>query len=258
MASSSTPSTPLLYACVAHNTTILAECTTAPAASTASSLASLVLPKIEHASPQRLTYTHGAHHIHYVAASPSEYPPTQPTAGALTYLVVVDTGAAGGAAASAGGGSSHVAASRRASFAFLAELRNKFLAAYPAETTDFSDLPDYGAAGFNGELRRLMIEFGRAAADGTDGDALGAVQREMDDVRGVMTRNIEGLLERGDRIQLLVDKTDRLGGSAREFRLRSRGLKRKMWWKNVKLMGLLGLVVVLILLTIFVSIKGGV
>ncbi|KAL1840710.1 hypothetical protein VTJ49DRAFT_205 [Mycothermus thermophilus] len=257
MASSSTPPTPLLYACIAHNTTILAECSTAPAASTASSLASLVLPKIDHASPQRLTYTHGAHHIHYVAASPSEYPPSQPTAGALTYLVVVDTGAAG-AASPAGGNSSNVAASRRASFAFLAELRKKFLAAYPAETTDFSDLPDYGAAGFNGELRRLMVEFGRAAVEGTDGDAIGAVQREMDDVRGVMTRNIEGLLERGDRIQLLVDKTDRLGGSAREFRLRSRGLKRRMWWKNVKLMGLLGFVVLLILATIVVSIKGSV
>ncbi|KAL2120625.1 hypothetical protein VTJ04DRAFT_4652 [Mycothermus thermophilus] len=262
MASSSTPPTPLLYACIAHNTTILSECSIGPASSTASSLASLVLPKIDHTSPQRLTYTHGTHHIHYLAASPSEYPPNQPTAGALTYLVVVDTSNAGAAAgpssgSSSGSSSAHVAASRRASFAFLAELRRKFLATYPAETTDFSDLPDYGAAGFNGELRRLMVEFGRAAAEGTDGDAISAVQREMDDVRGVMTRNIEGLLERGDRIQLLVDKTDRLGGSAREFRLRSRGLKRRMWWKNVKLMGLLGFVVLLILMTIVVSIKGG-
>ena len=73
-----------------------------------------------------------------------------------------------------------------------------------------------------------------------------------------MTRNIEGLLERGERIDLLVDKTDRLGGSAREFRVRSRGLKRKMWWKNVKLMALLGFVVVLILVTIVVSVKGSV
>ncbi|KAL2175716.1 synaptobrevin-domain-containing protein [Thermothelomyces heterothallicus CBS 202.75] len=236
MASSSTPATPLLYACIAHNTTILAECTTS-ASSQTSSLASLILPKIDHASPQKLTYTHGAYHIHYVAASPSEYPPAQPTAGGLTYLVVSDAAAAG---------------SRRLSFAFLAELRARFLAAHPPETTDFSDLPNYGCAGFAADMRALMVRLGAAAAAD---DAIGSVRREIDDVRGVMTRNIEGLLERGERIDLLVDKTDRLGQGASEFRVRSRGLKRKMWWKNVKLMGLLGFVLILILVTIVVSVR---
>ncbi|KAL2142766.1 hypothetical protein VTI28DRAFT_783 [Corynascus sepedonium] len=240
MASSSTPATPLLYACIAHNTTILAECTTS-ASSNTSSLASLILPKIDHSSPQRLTYTHGAHHIHYVAASPSEYPPAQPTAGGLTYLVVADSSAA----------------SRRACFAFLAELRSRFLAAYPPGETDFSDLPNYGCASFNADTRALMVRYGTngAGGGGEGDDAIGNVRREIDDVRGIMTRNIEGLLERGERIDLLVDKTDRLGQGASEFRMRSRGLKRRMWWKNVKLMGLLGFVLILILVTIIVSVK---
>lgn len=98
-----------------------------------------------------------------------------------------------------------------------------------------------------------MVDYGTTGA-GRD-DALSNARREIDDVRGIMTRNIEGLLERGERIDLLVDKTDRLGGSAREFRVRSRGLKRRMWWKNVKLMSLLGLVLVLIIMTIVISIK---
>jgi len=59
-----------------------------------------------------------------------------------------------------------------------------------------------------------------------------------------MTENIERVLERGERIDLLVDKTDRLGGSASDFRVRSRGLKRKMWWKNVRLMVLLTVVII--------------
>lgn len=49
------------------------------------------------------------------------------------------------------------------------------------------------------------------------------------------------------RIDLLVDKTDRLGGSARDFRVRSRGLRRKMWWKNVRLMVLLVVVIIFLL-----------
>lgn len=78
-------------------------------------------------------------------------------------------------------------------------------------------------------------------------DAIKNVQREMEDVREVMSENIERVLERGERIDLLVDKTDRLGGSARDFRVRSRGLRRRMWWKNVKLMVLLSVVVVFLI-----------
>ncbi|KAK4126233.1 vesicle-associated membrane protein [Parathielavia appendiculata] len=239
MASSSSPASPLLYACIAHNNTILSECITS-ASSNTSSLASIILPKIDHSAPQKLTYTHGAHHIHYIASAPSEYPSSQSTAGGLTYLVVADSSSV----------------SRRISFGFLVELRRRFLAAHPPESTDFSDLPNYGCAAFNAEMRGLMVEYG-TTAHGRD-DAIGNVQSEIEDVRGIMTRNIEGLLERGERIDLLVDKTDRLGGSAREFRVRSRGLKRRMWWKNVRLMGLMGFVVVLIVVTIVVSVKNSV
>ena len=142
---------------------------------------------------------------------------------------------------------------RRVPFGFLFEIRRRFLADFAPGDTDFADLPNYGCAAFNGALRSLMVDYG--TTDRGRGDAIGNVRREIDDVRGIMTRNIEGLLERGERIDLLVDKTDRLGGSAREFRVRSRGLKRKMWWKNVKLMALLGLVLVLILTTIIIAVK---
>lgn len=87
-----------------------------------------------------------------------------------------------------------------------------------------------------------MVSHGTTEA-GQD-DAIRNVQREMDGVREIMTENIERVLERGERIDLLVDKTDRLGGNARDFRVRSRGLRRRMWWKNVKLMAMLVVVVI--------------
>lgn len=95
-----------------------------------------------------------------------------------------------------------------------------------------------------------MVEYGTTQA-GKD-DAIGNVQSEIENVRGIMTENIERVLERGERIDLLVDKTDRLGGSAHDFRVRSRGLRRRMWWKNVKLMALL-VVVVIFLVYLFVG-----
>lgn len=234
MASSSSQPTPLLYSCVAYHSIILTECATS-ASSRISSLASLVLPKIDHSTPQKLTYTHGNHHIHYVSESPSAYPPSATSAGGLTFLVVADS-----------------SLGRRVAFGFLLEARKRFFAEFPETATEFSDMPNYGAASFNGDLRRLMTEFG------TQADSITSVQRDIDDVRGIMTQNIEGLLERGERIDLLVDKTDRLGGSSREFRVRSRGLKRQMWWKNVKLMALLIAVVVLIIVAIVIAVKNSV
>ena len=220
-------------ACIAHETTILAECTTS-ASSQTSSLASLILPKIEHTAPQKLTYTHGQNQIHYMSEAPSEHA-DHPAAGGLTFLVVADS-----------------SLGRRVPFGFLFEIRKRFFEQYP-ESTDFSDMPNYGAASFNGELKTLMVEYGTTSG-GRD-DAIGNAKREIDDVRGIMTKNIDTLLERGERLDLLVDKTDRLGGSAREFRVRSRGLKRQMWWKNIKLMGLLAVVMFLIVMVMVIAIK---
>ena len=78
-------------------------------------------------------------------------------------------------------------------------------------------------------------------------DALRTAQREIEGVREIMTENIERVLERGEHMSVLVDKTGRLGDNARDFRVRSRTLKRRMWWKNVKLMVLLALVVIFLI-----------
>lgn len=99
-----------------------------------------------------------------------------------------------------------------------------------------------------------MVSYGTTQAGKED--AISNVQQDIDSVKGIMTENIERVLERGERIDLLVDKTDRLGVGAHDFRMRSRGLKRRMWWKNVKLMVLLGVVVVFLLYLVVGSVCG--
>ena len=132
---------------------------------------------------------------------------------------------------------------RRIPFAFLFEVKRRFLESYSPPTTDFSTLPAYGCAAFNNELRSLLNTYNTAPP----ADALATARKEVNNVRDIMTENIERVLERGERIDLLVDKTDRLGVGAREFRIRSRGLRRRMWWKNAKLMILLFVVVVFLI-----------
>lgn len=95
-----------------------------------------------------------------------------------------------------------------------------------------------------------MVDYGTTEAGKQD--TISNVQSEIENVRGIMSENIERVLGRGDRIDLLVDKTDMLGGSANEFRVRSKGLRRRMWWKNVNLTALL-VVVVIFLIYLFVG-----
>ena len=129
-------------------------------------------------------------------------------------------------------------------------IKNAFLAQFSPSETDFAALPAYGCAAFNARLKQLMVAQGTTEAG--QQDALRNVQSEIAGVREIMTENIERVLERGERIDLLVDKTDRLGGSAGDFRVRSQGLRRQMWWKNVRLMVLL-VAVVLFLVYLFVG-----
>lgn len=50
-----------------------------------------------------------------------------------------------------------------------------------------------------------------------------------------MVQNLERVLQRGERIELLVQKTEELQTNASTFRKTSTDLKRHFWWRNVKI-----------------------
>jgi hypothetical protein len=53
-----------------------------------------------------------------------------------------------------------------------------------------------------------------------------------------MVQNVEQILSRGERIELLVDKTDTMASQATAFRRGARSVRRQMWWRNSKIIGL--------------------
>lgn len=64
-----------------------------------------------------------------------------------------------------------------------------------------------------------------------------------------MVQNIERVLERGEKIELLVDKTENLNAQAFRFKKQSTHLRRALWWKNCKIvLALLAIVVAIALL----------
>lgn len=51
----------------------------------------------------------------------------------------------------------------------------------------------------------------------------------------MMIENIDKVLDRGERLELLVDKTENMQGNTFRFRKQARRYRTIMWWRNVKL-----------------------
>ncbi|KAL9182023.1 hypothetical protein ACHAXT_012366 [Thalassiosira profunda] len=118
----------------------------------------------------------------------------------------------------------------RVPFAFLNDINELFTQKYGA------DVPQRAIAfSLNEEFSKVIqerMDYYNSAGSNVDG--LSAVKNQIEDVKGVMVENIEKVLERGEKIELLVDKTDRLNQQAFRFESSSRDLRRAMWWKNAR------------------------
>merc|ERR1712207_70430 len=82
-------------------------------------------------------------------------------------------------------------------------------------------------------------------------DSIGIVKNQIEEVKDVMVQNIEKVLERGEKIELLVDKTDRLSKQAFRFQATSRSLRRTMYWRRIRTR--VGLCVIIIFLLYIAS-----
>ncbi|KAE8674203.1 VAMP722 protein [Hibiscus syriacus] len=80
---------------------------------------------------------------------------------------------------------------------------------------------------------------------------LAKVKAQVSEVKGVMMENIEKVLDRGEKIELLVDKTENLHHQAQDFRSTGTKIRRKMWLQNMKIkLIVLGILIALILIIV--------
>lgn len=111
---------------------------------------------------------------------------------------------------------------RHIPFVFLKDIQAKLLEKYTA--AQILNTPPYGIqSSFSKTIQQQMEYY-----NNSDGDnKLKRVQHEIDQVKDVMSHNIDRVLERGDRIDILVDKTHGLSQQAFAFKKRSTLLKVK-------------------------------
>ena len=64
------------------------------------------------------------------------------------------------------------------------------------------------------------------------------------------------ILDRGERLELLVSKTDNLQSDSLVFRRQSRALRRKMWWQSARMLVFMGGLLALALFLVVTGICG--
>lgn len=78
------------------------------------------------------------------------------------------------------------------------------------------------------------------------------LQNDVNQLTGVMKNNINKILERGDRIDTLNERSELLSGQANEFRINSRSVRRKFWWQNLRFQLVIGVIIMaIIIITIY-------
>lgn len=81
-----------------------------------------------------------------------------------------------------------------------------------------------------------------------------ALQTNVDELTSVMQSNINKVLERGDRMDTLNERSELLSSRANEFRINSRNVRRKMWWENMKWQLIIGAVIITIIFLVIYAI----
>lgn len=210
---------PLLYTVVSRGNTVL--CKYADCVGNFSEVTENLISKIQ-LSNHKMTYTHGNYLFHYICADK------------IIYMCISDD-----------------EFPRQRAFLYLNEIKQKFLATYGL--TAATALP----YAMNTEFSKVMSSEMKKCNESGEYDSIQRVHGQIDELKDIMVKNIENITARGERLELLVNKSENLRNNAVSFRQTSRSLARALFWRNVRMYFLLGLLLLFIVYIITSMFCGG-
>lgn len=78
------------------------------------------------------------------------------------------------------------------------------------------------------------------------------VQKEVDEVKGIMEKNVSDAMARGEQLNDLEAKTLALEEGSKSFAKNSKKVSSNLWWTNMKYIAIIaGIIVFLVLLFVF-------
>lgn len=85
-------------------------------------------------------------------------------------------------------------------------------------------------------------------------DRITQVRSQVQEVTGIMQENVGKIMERGERLDDLQDRSEQLISVSDDFYVTSARIRRRMWWQDLKSKIILAIVVIVILAVIIIPI----
>ncbi|XP_012278331.1 vesicle-associated membrane protein 7 isoform X2 [Orussus abietinus] len=209
---------PILYSVVARGSTVLAK--HASCTGNFDEVTDQILARVAPHN-DKVTYSQGAYLFHYISED------------FLVYMCITDDDF-----------------QRSRAFLYLNEIKRRFQASYGHSAQNAM------AYAMNIEFSRVLANEMKHYSESKELDTLSKVHGEFDELKDIMVKNIDNIAMRGERLELLVNKTENLTANSVTFRKTSRNLARSLFWKNVKLYVIIGFVLTVVVY-IIVSISCG-
>eukprot|EP00201_Polytomella_parva_P021360 CAMPEP_0175048192 /NCGR_PEP_ID=MMETSP0052_2-20121109/6037_1 /TAXON_ID=51329 ORGANISM="Polytomella parva, Strain SAG 63-3" /NCGR_SAMPLE_ID=MMETSP0052_2 /ASSEMBLY_ACC=CAM_ASM_000194 /LENGTH=187 /DNA_ID=CAMNT_0016312197 /DNA_START=95 /DNA_END=655 /DNA_ORIENTATION=+ len=181
----------ILFSLVARGQVVLTE--HSEISGNANIIAIRILEKLSQ-EDTRVSYSQNRHVFHILVS------------GGITYLAVAEE-----------------AAGCRIPFAFLEDIKTRFTNQYGPSARQAV------AYEYNTEFSSVLAERMRYFSNDPNADIINKMKGDIAEVKNVMIENIEKVLERGERLDLLVDKAEGLHHGAQIFRGSARRLRQHMW-----------------------------
>lgn len=135
-------------------------------------------------------------------------------------------------------------------FGFLIQAKDAFKTAFAGGADRYprhADLTPANCGAFSSTLaasRKLFNENPQA-------DKIGRIKDQLNATREVMLQNLDSIIERGDRIDTLCDRTELLRDEAQGFHSNARDLRRAILMHNIKI--IIGVVLFLGVLALIIA-----
>ena len=204
---------PILYALIARGPIVLSEYT--DATGNFELIARRILDKISPGQDQKRQYKHDAYCFNYMVSD------------GTTYLAL-----------------SNEVFPTRLSFAFLDDICRQFEATYGDRA---STAVAYQMNDFNRTLRKQMDFF----SNDPTADRIRGVDQQLSEVKEIMVDNMARLLERGEKIEVLQERTDKLSQQAYQFHRQGRALRYEYLWRNIMITLVIVAIVAVVLFVMF-------
>ncbi|XP_017958675.1 vesicle-associated membrane protein 7 [Drosophila navojoa] len=210
---------PILYSVIARGTTVLAKF--AECVGNFAEVTEQILGRIG-VHNHKMTYTHGDYLIHYTCENK------------IIYMCITDN-----------------EFERSRAFLFLADIKQKFIHTYGLQVATAI------AYAMNTEFSKVLSQQMVYFSQSREVDTISRVHGQIDELKDIMIKNIDSLRDRGEKLELLVNKTENLSNNSVAFRKASRNLARQMFWKKIRIYVVVGLVIIFVIYVIVSMACGG-